>query len=799
MSLSLSNPHTQEESVARLRDELVKLQQTKVETDEYKKVTSDLEAAEGELNRLITKEQEYVALGKKDDSGEVQRLVYREGVLDDQISNLKARLQAMRDAGEQYRPADTSKAEERLSNAEAKRDSMLAKINDKYIELRERIRGAGREAEKTTGAIRKRGGINFKTILKYTLGIRSLFILFRRMRAVAKEALGVMAQQDPVLNRTISKLLTAFKQLKADVGMIVQPLVQQLAPALTVVFNRIHAIATTVAEFIAALVGQDYIERATVAAYDYADSLKDVGESADKALGSYDKLNVISSNNGNKDNTLALTKDTVKYTKEALDDDSWNVKLGRRLHEVITYVSQGVDSIFEKLEKATWFEGMKQSLKKLLNNPDAFLIAIGIGAVGIKLGKLLLAGVGASGFSEGLAGLLPKAATIAVTAVVGYKLGNKIYESLPEGAKEQLENFFKFMYGDPDDPTDGAVGDIEKHTTGYWEEVMGVMDEMRTNFGTYFRRWFTGNPDSPDAGVGEMHFHIRTDMTFDEMQFKLMQARVREFVNNVKTATTKLTKNVFTKIKEAFNFKSAFEKSWNEQHSFDRFTDPEISIWKNHTAAQFNEAGKKSKNAYIEGLQSVPLEASGAIHSIVTFANEIRSGVAETLTNIGSVMGGALFGGFSTANTSNETSIITSVQTSITTISDRIKSAIAKVRDSIDPDIMAAKGKSVGSGMMNGIITGITNSASNMATTLVEKVLNAITGAYNAAAPVAKSALTPLLTGTVTPVAGTLSTVTDSITQTINLMLDGKVVSKVVYDNMSKTFKQIGNLNGLFS
>ena len=176
----------QEESVARLRDELVKLQQTKVETDEYKKVASDLESAESELDRLITKEQEYVALGKKDDSGEVQRLVYREGVLDDQISNLKARLQAMRDAGEQYRPADTSKAEERLSNAEAKRDSMLTKINDKYIELRERIRGAGREAEKTTGAIRKRGGINFKTILKYTLGIRSLFILFRRMRCIVR-------------------------------------------------------------------------------------------------------------------------------------------------------------------------------------------------------------------------------------------------------------------------------------------------------------------------------------------------------------------------------------------------------------------------------------------------------------------------------------------------------------------------------------------------------------------------------------------------------------------------------------
>lgn len=171
------------------------------------------------------------------------------------------------------------------------------------------------------------------TILRYTLGIRSIFMLIRRLRSTVAEAFKVMAQEIPEVNDAISTLGTSFKQLKATFGTMFQPLLQALAPILTSIIQKVTSLMNAIARFFATLTGQDYVYEATVANYDYAESVKEAQKANEGALASFDKLNVIAKDNA-AENTLGLTKDTVTYKKVKIDPEAnWYTKLAKKIAE----------------------------------------------------------------------------------------------------------------------------------------------------------------------------------------------------------------------------------------------------------------------------------------------------------------------------------------------------------------------------------------------------------------------------------------------------------------------------------
>lgn len=171
------------------------------------------------------------------------------------------------------------------------------------------------------------------TILRYTLGIRSIFMLVRRLRSTVAEAFKVMAQEIPEVNEAISTLGTSFKQLKATFGTMFQPLLQALAPILNSIIQKVTSLMNAIARFFATLTGQDYVYEATVANYDYAESVKEAQKANEGALASFDKLNVIAKDNADK-NTLALNKDTVTYKKVNIDPEAnWYTKLAKKIAE----------------------------------------------------------------------------------------------------------------------------------------------------------------------------------------------------------------------------------------------------------------------------------------------------------------------------------------------------------------------------------------------------------------------------------------------------------------------------------
>ena len=135
-----------------------------------------------------------------------------------------------------------------------------------------------------------------KTILKYGLGIRSLFVLFRKIRSAIKEGFGSLAQVSPEVNSAISSMMTALGRLKNSLTAAFAPIATAVAPALTYLMDLLSDAITRVGMFIAALTGQTTFTRAVAVQQDYASSVDDTTKKLKeqkKVLAGFDKLEIL--------------------------------------------------------------------------------------------------------------------------------------------------------------------------------------------------------------------------------------------------------------------------------------------------------------------------------------------------------------------------------------------------------------------------------------------------------------------------------------------------------------------------
>lgn len=143
-------------------------------------------------------------------------------------------------------------------------------------------------------------GGSLKTILKYGLGIRSLYALVNKLRTALVNGFKNLAQYSNDTNATLSGLMSSLEQCKNALATAFDPILQAVAPALNYLINLVTAAATAIAQLISALTGKETFVKAVKVQKDYAKSLKGTGGAAKKAgeeaegsLASFDKLNVM--------------------------------------------------------------------------------------------------------------------------------------------------------------------------------------------------------------------------------------------------------------------------------------------------------------------------------------------------------------------------------------------------------------------------------------------------------------------------------------------------------------------------
>ena len=140
-----------------------------------------------------------------------------------------------------------------------------------------------------------------RQVLKYGLGIRSLFLLYKKLRQYGKEAFKDMATQYPEINAQLSDLSAHFSQMTHSIATAFQPLLSVVLPILNTIIDAVITAANAIGSFFAALTGQGFIYKAVKQQKNFAGAISDTGGAAKEAneeLAEYDKLLVIDQNNG---------------------------------------------------------------------------------------------------------------------------------------------------------------------------------------------------------------------------------------------------------------------------------------------------------------------------------------------------------------------------------------------------------------------------------------------------------------------------------------------------------------------
>lgn len=167
--------------------------------------------------------------------------------------------------------AEKEKAAQRLEAQDAK---IVAQLEKQTAELGEQEARAGELTQIITDASKgadikaamegaqqsiKSG---MKNLLKYGIGIRSLFVLFRKLKQYTIEAVKAYAENDPETQKSINELKASLQGLKASWGAAFAPILTAVIPVLQTLIGWITKAVDAIAAFFAALSGKGTFKRA---------------------------------------------------------------------------------------------------------------------------------------------------------------------------------------------------------------------------------------------------------------------------------------------------------------------------------------------------------------------------------------------------------------------------------------------------------------------------------------------------------------------------------------------------------
>lgn len=181
-------------------------------------------------------------------------------------------------------------------------------IRNGLKKLASTITSLGKSSKKTNVSLA--GG--FKTMLKYGLGIRSLFVLFNKLRSAIKEGFSALAEQDAAFGQTMNNFKSALTNLKMSFAAAFAPIAEVILPLLTSLINGLSMVISKIGQLVAALTGKSTYKRAianqtnladgATAATDAMTDEKKAAEKAQKTLAGFDDVEILQDNKNTSSN-----------------------------------------------------------------------------------------------------------------------------------------------------------------------------------------------------------------------------------------------------------------------------------------------------------------------------------------------------------------------------------------------------------------------------------------------------------------------------------------------------------------
>lgn len=238
----------------------------------------------------------------KEAAATMEKLAQQEEKLASINDRLKTSYDDVKDSIDSYsNSANNSATKNAADNA-----SKLAKSNEKVADSGKKAANSMKETGSAAG--NAKNGI--MTLLKYGLGIRSLFVLFNKLRSAVVAGMSNLAQESGSTNSAISMLWGSLDRLKNSLATAFAPILTAIAPILSKFIDMLSTAATYVSMFFSILSGKKTYTRALAVQKDYAASLSDTASSAE---------DVADATNDAADAADAAAEATEKYLSP-LDD-----------------------------------------------------------------------------------------------------------------------------------------------------------------------------------------------------------------------------------------------------------------------------------------------------------------------------------------------------------------------------------------------------------------------------------------------------------------------------------------------
>lgn len=185
------------------------------------------------------------------------------------------------------------------------------------------------------------------TVLKYALGIRSLYVLFNRLRQFLSAGIGNLQQYSQQTANSINALQTSATFAGNALAAAFEPILSAVVPILTTLIDALATACNWIARFFAMIGGQKTYTKAVKGANQYAKATSGVGSAAKKAadaekgqLAAIDEINDITSQSsgsggggggggggadiGSMFETAQVAGDSlIDQMKEAMDAGDW--------------------------------------------------------------------------------------------------------------------------------------------------------------------------------------------------------------------------------------------------------------------------------------------------------------------------------------------------------------------------------------------------------------------------------------------------------------------------------------------
>lgn len=372
------------ETISALEENLEQLGKARLPTEDYQWLQTEIAKAEKELDKLLNKEAMYEDMDVNKSSQKWKTLQYSIEQAERKLEEYRAEAAQMEENGTSHTSGADSAEYDQLSTA--------------LDAVKEKLDGMVQRVERGTSALARFGSMAGKTVvgglkgmvsmlgkgaaamlklslrakkthssfnngigmlLRYGLGVRSLFTLMSKLRSALVDGYKNLARYSSRTNAAISSLMSALTRLKNSFAAAFDPILRAAAPALVTLINLISNAVSKIGMLTAALTGAKTFTKATTIQEDYAKSLDKTSKSAKKAkavLASFDELNILDDNSSDStkdDGSVDPSKmfeqvpidsavlDFADKLKKAFEEADWKglgTLLGDKINELVDSV-----------------------------------------------------------------------------------------------------------------------------------------------------------------------------------------------------------------------------------------------------------------------------------------------------------------------------------------------------------------------------------------------------------------------------------------------------------------------------